>query len=123
MPILRDEAAAAFRFYNVFPAMLLPVLAFVWMYINYAWAAKGVDYAVEGRKRIHAVVPGAALVVAQALLLAVMRYVAAGRLQQGERTYENTIMSAFVAAGIVSILLDLAMYGIASVRLKPDRMM
>ncbi len=122
LPILRTEVAAAFRFYNVLPATLLPAAAFVWMYISYALAAKGVDYGVAARERRHAVVPGAVLIVGQAFLLAAMRQAAAGRLQQGERTYENTIMSAFVAAGIISILLDVILYLFASIKWKPDRL-
>lgn len=120
LDIMYDETAAALRFRNVIPGMILPVIAFVWMYLNYAGAIDWRAPHVTAHEKRHAVIPGIVLVVAEFLLLVVWYYLTPGMLSMEEFIYRFTIVGEVLKASLAGAGVDILLYVLSALFLKPD---
>lgn len=120
---LFETEAAALRDLCLWPAAL-PLIAFIWMYMNYTGAADPIDYRVAGRKAIHAVIPGLVLLVAELLVaLLLLPLVGKGMLTPEELEYSSLILGEYRITNLLCMAADLVVYVVAALALRPNRVM
>lgn len=123
LKLMYTETAQMLRIRNIFPGCVLPAVAFVWMYLNYSKAIDGTSPHVTAGEKIHSLIPGIVLFVAEAVIVVVLYLVLPGALSQEELMFEYMIMNAFLSAAIAGAVADLILYAMAVVFLKPDILM
>lgn len=114
------ETAERLRMAVLVPGIFFPLIFYAWMYFNYVRAINFIVPHIAAHEKRHAVIPGIALIAAEMILLFIQCLIEPNGFVPEELACKNMILGAFVKAGIFSCAVDLVLYILSWLFLKPD---